>query len=255
MGKLKSPSGHTSLENALRLLDLFSIEQPELGITEIAASLNIGLSTAHRMAISLAAEGFLVKDKQSNQYRLGTSWLSLGNIVQQRMEIYQTAFPYLEKLVEQAKETVQLSTLSGTNILYICHIDPTHSVSLKTDVGMELPAHCTALGRAMLAFSPEEKAEEVIRRGLHPFTKHTVTDVTQFRDILHEIKQKKVAVCIEQYHEQRNSIAAPILNEQGRSIAAVAIVGPSKRIHRHAIPQLSKLVAQTAQHISERMRQ
>ncbi len=253
MGKIKSPSGFSSLENALRLLDLFSGDESEIGITEIAEYLNIANSTAHRMVMSISAEGFLVKDKESNKYRLGASWLSLGNIVQNKIELYQVAFPFIQHLVQKSNETAQLSIISGTNIVYLCQIDSPHSVYLKTDVGMELPIHCTALGRAMLAFKSEEKVQEIINEGLTAFTSKTVTDVNKFRSILKEIKKQGYVICIEQFHEKRNSIAAPIRDSNGDVIAAVGIVGPIKRITSHAIPQLTKYVVEAANEITYRI--
>lgn len=142
----------TSLENALLILKSFSIDQPEMGVTEIAHTLGIAKSTAHRLLSSLTQEGFVVKDRQTNLYSLGSSILSLTNIVNSQIPILNEATPILNKLAEFTGENAHLSILEGLSIIYLQTIQGRFPVHDFIHIGKRHPAFCTSSGQAILAY-------------------------------------------------------------------------------------------------------
>jgi DNA-binding IclR family transcriptional regulator len=253
MVSVKQNRRFTSLENALRLLNCFSMDEPERGISELAERLGIANSTVHRLVTTLVSEGFLTKDRHTNLYRLGASVLSLGNIVTSRLNIINLARPLLEALVQQSKETAHIGVLKDYELVYLCKIDCSHPVRLLSHEGKRNPIHCTSSGQVLLAYQPPKVIEQFLQRDLEPYTSKTITNPDTFRSLLRQIQKQGFALSIEELHEGVASIAAPVRDPKGKVIASVTIAGPIQRINRHTIPDLIKLVVQTGNEISKRL--
>lgn len=118
----------SSVQNAMHLLTLFSVEEPELGISEIADKMGIANSTAHRLVTTLASEGFIAKDLNTNLYRLGISILALSNIVTSTMEINQVSLPVLSELVKKTNESVTIAIFRGDEVIFLNRIDSARSI-------------------------------------------------------------------------------------------------------------------------------
>lgn len=244
----------SSLENALRLLNLFSIDEPEWGITELAEELGIANSTVHRLLNTLLAEGFVAKDPRTRTYRLGSSVLALGHLVQSRLKLGQIAYPALQRLVQMSNETAHIGILKEYSIIYLTKVDCSHPVRLLSHVGRRNDAHCTSTGQVLLAYLPPARQEDYLKRGpFRAYTRKTITEPDKLRHLLAKIKQQGYAVSLEELHEGVNSIAAPVTNAAGEVIAAVNLAGPAQRMNSAAMPRLVKLVKEAAEEVSRRL--
>lgn len=240
----------SSLQNALRMLRLFTDEEPEFGVSELAERMGVAKSTVHRLATTLASEGFLVKDAHTGRYRLGASVLALGNVITAQMALYRQALPVLKCLVQLTGETAHLCILDGTEVFYLHKVDGKHPVRLLSYVGKRNPAYCTSSGQVLLAYREDEVVERVIAQGLRRYTAKTIACPNQLRKRLLAIRSQGYAVSAEELHEGVTSIAAPIRNPIGEVIAAVNIAGPTSRVNRHNLPQLVKVVIEAGREIS-----
>ena len=155
----------SSVTTAMRLLKAFSEDEVDIGISALAKRLGIAKSTAHRLAVTLVAEGMLEQDRDSGKYRLGVGLFRLGALVRRRMEVSNEARPYLYSLRETINESVHLAILDGTEIMYVYHLESTHAMRARSDLGVRKPAHSTAEGQAILAFQPQEVIDRVIASG------------------------------------------------------------------------------------------
>lgn len=243
----------SSVQNALRLLRLFTDEEPEFGVSELAERMGVAKSTAHRLVATLASEGFLVKDAHTGRYRLSVSVLALGHVITAHMALHQRALPVLTRLVQLTGETAHLCILGGTDVIYLHKVDSKHPVRLLSYVGKRNPAYCTSSGQVLLAYQRDEVVERVIVQGLRPYTAKTITCPRQLRRRLHAIRAQEYAVSVEELHEGVTSIGAPIRNRKGEVIAAVNIAGPNQRVNGHSIPRLVKQVVQAGAEISRRI--
>ncbi|MED4884495.1 MULTISPECIES: IclR family transcriptional regulator [Bacillus] len=251
MAKTKNKSN--SLDNALKLLDLFSMDVSELGVTEIANKLGIAKSTAHRLLITLESEGFVMKNRETSRYHLGVPLLVLVNLVSSRLKILEVGRPIIRQLVEKTGESAHIAILKKGEVFYLCKEDCKHPVEMLTHIGRKNPPHCTSAGKVIFAYKPKDFIENYIKEhGLHPYTPYTITHPEEFLRVLKQIKQQGYAISKEELHEGITSIAAPITVNQ-QVAASVSIVGSIKRIHPTNYHSLTKSVIQAADQISHKL--
>lgn len=252
---MQTKQRNSSFGNALKLLKSFTMDEPEMDLSKLSEKLDVGISTAHRLASTLVSVGFLTKDPQTRMYRPGTSILALGNIVSEQMDLFRNFTPFLESLMIKTGETVHIGILRNDRIFYLQKVESPHPIRLLSHVGRQNPIHNTSMGQAILAYKSEKEIDQVIALGLERHTDKTITSPEQFRLRLEEIKAQGFAVSIEELNDGVTSIAAPILNRVGKVVASVSIAGPVERIHTHSIPRFVKMVTETANEISEQMKQ
>jgi IclR family transcriptional regulator, KDG regulon repressor len=244
---------YSSLRNALRLLNLFSVDEPELQLEDIATKLEIGQSTAYRLVHTLIEEGFIVRDPSVKSYRLAASFLAFSQTIITRLDLCRLSLGIIEKLCETTGETAHISIFKDQQVLYLLKIDSSYPVHLLSHAGRENPIHCTSTGQVLLAYQSDETIEQVINRGLICYTSKTTTDPIKFMNLLKTIRSQGYAVSQEQLHEGVVSIAAPVKNTKGNIIAAVSIAGPTSRLNEQTIPKLIKQVQQASDIVSEKL--
>jgi IclR family transcriptional regulator, KDG regulon repressor len=243
----------SSVKNALRILKSFTLDEPEKKISDLSLSLGLNKSTVSRTMATLASEGFVYKDPETKKYRLGFSILELSGIVNSSIDVYRESQPILMKLVETIGETAHISVLDKLDVVYLSKVECNHPVRFLTYVGKRNPPYCTSSGKVLLAFSSESLLEQVIEKGLHKFTKSTITDPQKLRNHLRNICESGFAYSIEELTEGVTSIAAPIFDYKGNIIAALSIVGPIQRIQSHKISGYAKKAIQAGLEISRRL--
>lgn len=244
---------YSSLRNSLRLLNLFSVEEPELQLEDMASRLKVGQSTAYRLVHTLIEEGFIVRDSSARSYRLAASVLALGHTIITKLDLCHLSLDILEKLAEVTGETAHISVIKDHQALYLLKIDSSYPVHLLSHAGRKSPIHCTSTGQVLLAGQSDAIIEQVINRGLTSYTSKTITDPIKLKNSLKTIRSHGYAVSEEELHEGVVSIAAPVKNNKGNVIAAVSIAGPTRRINKQTIPKLIKQVQQASDKVSEKL--
>jgi DNA-binding IclR family transcriptional regulator len=247
------PGRLSSVTTALRLLKAFSEKDDEIGISTLSKRLGIAKSTVHRLAVTLVSEGMLEQDPESGKYRLGIALFGLGALVRRRMNVSTQARPYLFALREKTNETVHLAILDGSEIMYVYNLESSQAIRMRSDLGVRKPAYCTAEGQAILAFQPAETVERIIREGLLPRTPQTITDPTRLMRTLDAIRQRGCAIEDEESEIGMRCIAAPIRNDAGEVVAAVAVAGPASRLSKKTIADFIPHVIESADRISARL--
>ena len=251
--KKNSDNYLSSVKNALRILNSFTMEEPEKKISDISTSLGLNKSTVSRTMTTLASEGFVYKDPDSKRYRLGFSILTLSGVINSNMNIYRESQPILNKLVDNIGETAHISTFDQLEVIYLQKVECNHPVRFLTHVGKRNPAYCTSSGKVFLAFSKEDYLEMIIDKGLTKYTKNTITDPNKLREHIKEVKNRGFAYSVEEFSEGVVTIAAPIYDYTGKVIAALSVVGPKQRISQDKIPFLAKKVISSSMDISRNM--
>jgi IclR family KDG regulon transcriptional repressor len=247
------PGRLSSVTTALRLLKAFSEKDDEIGISTLSKRLGIAKSTVHRLAVTLVSEGMLEQDTESGKYRLGIALFGLGALVRRRMNVSTQARPYLFALRERTNETVHLAILDGSEIMYVYNLESPQAIRMRSDLGVRKPAYCTAEGQAILAFQPAETVERIIREGLLPRTPQTIIDPTRLMRALDTIRQRGCAIEDQESEIGMRCIAAPIRNDAGEVVAAVAVAGPASRLSKKTIADFIPHVIESADRISARL--
>ena len=252
--KPKVASGRlSSVTSSLRVLKVFADGESELGISGIAQRLGLAKSTVHRLAVTLAGEGFLEQNPQNGRYRLGLSLFSLGALVRQRMDVSNQAHSMLGALRDRTQETVHLAILNDTSIIYLYNMESAQAIGTRSYIGTRKPAFCTSEGRVLLAFNAPELSVAVLKEELLPRTPKTITSVKALRQLLEDARTNGYAIDDEESEVGMRSVAAPIRDISGKAIAAVGLAGPIQRLTKKELRRLVPEVMATAQGISERM--
>jgi IclR family transcriptional regulator, KDG regulon repressor len=243
----------SSVKNALRILNSFTMDEPEKKVSDISSSLGLNKSTVSRTMATLASEGFVFKDPETKKYRLGFSILTLSGIINSNMDIVRESQPILNKLVETLGETAHISIFDHLEVVYLQKVECNHPVRFLTHVGKRNPPYCTSSGKVLLAYSSPDIIEAIINQGLKQYTKNTITDPDKLRSHLNEIREHGYAYSVEEFSEGVITIAAPIYDYTGKVIAALSVVGPKQRIQQQKIPFFAKKVMSASTEISQNM--
>jgi DNA-binding IclR family transcriptional regulator len=239
-----------SLDRSLDLLEAFTTERLELGLSELARVTGLNKATTYRLASTLVARGFLANHER--QYRLGFKILNLGHILLESLDLRKAAHPTLTTLVKGTGETAHLCVLEQGEVVYIDKVDTSQPVRLHSWIGRRAPAHCTAVGKVLLASLPRSSVEEIIREhGLRRFTVATNTDPAELAKHLARIRRQGFAVDNEEIVPGIRCIAAPIFDHAGQVVAAIGIAGPVQRISPGKVRALATSVCDAADTVSQ----
>ena len=239
-----------SLARGLAILSTFHSDRPLIGVSELSRGLELSRSTVHRYVATLAKLGYLQQDPDSKRYRLGPKVLDLGFSALNSMDLLEVSAPHLRRLSDETQRTVNVAILDGTDVVYIerCRAarPGQQEIDLNLHVGARLPAYCTAMGKAILAFVPEEQLEELIARiDFVPRGPNTLTDPKAFREELVKVRAAGIAINDEELAYGLRSIAAPIYSQSGEVLAALNLA-----IHR-TIVSMDELVERFAPAVTE----
>lgn len=248
-----SPQRLSSVAAALRLLKVFSAEEPELGITALAQRLGLAKSTVHRLTSTLMSEGFLEQNPLNDRYRLGLSLFGLGALVRRRMDVSTEALTHLHTLRDRTGESVHLAVLEQSDILYLFNLESQQAIGMRSYLGVRKPAFCTSEGRAILAFSPPALITRVLKGELLARTPNTVTQAAVLLKIFGDIRQSGYALDDEESDAGMRGLAAPIRDSSGAVVAAVGLAGPVQRLTKRNLRSLTPWVLSAAEAISNRL--
>lgn len=243
----------SSVTSALLVLQAFNSEEAEIGISSLAKRLGLAKSTVHRLAVTLASEGFLEQNPDNGRYRLGLTLFALGALVRRRMDVSNEARPLLGQLRDRTQEAVHLAILSNTSIMYLYNLESSQAIGMRSYIGTLKPAHCTAEGRVLLAFAPSETVKRVLAEKLAARTPKTVVDAAALRQVLDDVRQTGYAIDDEESEVGMRGLAAPIRDISGRVVAAVGLAGPIQRLTKKDLRALAPDVVETADAVSQRL--
>ncbi len=221
-----------SVENSLTILEIMAATEAELGVTDISKKLAISTSSAHRLLITLVAKDFVVQNPITGKYRLGTKIVTLGNNVLINTNVIIESHPYLQELSQQVGMTALLSLYSKGEVTCVDKILGSNPIELSDLIGLQRPAHCTASGKALLAFLPPKELDKYIREvDLLPLTPYTLTDKDELLLCLAEIRAAGFAEDQQEAQEGFAAFAAPVRNGYGDAAAAMVVTGPASRLN------------------------
>jgi IclR family transcriptional regulator, KDG regulon repressor len=239
------------LDRAFQILDLLADEKSGVGLMEVAERLKLHKSTAHRLMMVLEWSRFVEKNTVSGKYHLGSRLMELGLSAASRLDVYEVAGPYLRALVKETGETAHLAVLRDGQVVSIVNIESSQTLRTPATVGTRTPAHCTSLGKAMLAFASQEHLDEFLHeRKLESYTRNTITSISRFKAELRAIRKRGYAIDNEEREQGLRCIGAPLRDSTGEVIAAISIAGPVFRIAEERISMLAGAVTRIAAAIS-----
>ncbi len=243
-----------SIDRALQVLELFSLEKPEWGVTEISKALNIYKSNVHNILSTFIEGGFVKKDPKTDKYKVGIKFFELGSVVIKNMDLRRIAHSYLEELSKEFNETVHLGVLDEGRVVSIEREESNKGLCSHIEIGKRTPLHCTAVGKAIMAYLSEDEINFIIKeKGLEKYTENTITNKEELEKEFLNIRKQGYAVDNMEHEEGVRCVAGPIRDYNGKVIASMSVSGPAFRIDKSNIPNIAKKVKEYCDCISEEM--
>lgn len=235
-----------SLQKALRLLVYMGEQAPEAGVEELASRFGLSKASVHRLLNTMERFNLIEHAAGSDRYCLGLKLNQLGNRALAARTLRTEAHRMLVEMSRRSRETVSLATPAPGGVVCLDRLDSPHTViTVCTPVGSHFPAHCTAAGKAILAYLADNEIDEVVRRtGLRHYTPFTITQVAQLKENLRLIRQRGYAVDHQELERGLSGVAAPVLSAHERVIAAVGIAGPTQRFRGKELAEKVALVTE-----------
>jgi IclR family transcriptional regulator, KDG regulon repressor len=242
-----------SAANSLRALECL-VERGDVGVSEIARHLDVTVGTGHRILVTLVEVGFAEQNPDTRRYRPSGKILSLAQQMRSRVSVRDRVHLHLVELVQVVRESVHLAVLDEGLVLYVDKVASDQPFGFEFRVGSRLPVHCTALGKALIAFDDAIDLDAIIKA--NEDADHVTAPVDRNRLVrsLRTTRTEGVAEDRGQFLPDVRCVAAPIFGRSGRVVAAVDIAAPRSRFER-ARPQLRTEVRSSAERISEQLRQ
>lgn len=221
----------SALEKALVILEAIADQPQPIGLPDLTARLGLPRQTVHRVLVQLEENGLVVRDVSRDRFSVGPrlSRLALASLYSDNQGAPLRAI--LQELVDEIRETCNVGVLDGLEFLYLERIECNWSLRVHLQAGSRVPAHCTAGGKALLAFLPDElRARALAAAPLVAHTENTITDVAALEADLAGTRERGFALNDQEYSVGIIGVAVPIVDPRGRPLAALALHAPVARL-------------------------
>jgi len=243
-----------SVDRVVAIIKYIAAKGNAAPLTDISAGVGLSNSTAHGLLAALKRGGLVEQDEATRKYSLGIGIFELGQAVYRQMDIHNIALPYLRHLVEKYRETCQLAILSEGEIVYIEKVESPRSIRMISAVGSRHPAHCTGLGKVLLAgLSGDEFSEFLEKKPLARYTANTITDPEKLRKEIEGVRRNGYSLDREEIEDGLRCVAAPIRNDKCNTVAALSISMPANRMRPEDLPHIIADIKSAATEISGKL--
>jgi len=244
-----------SIEKSIKLLNYLSQAERSVGITELSSKLSFPKSTVHRILNILLKHSLVNQDKETRKYKFGLQIVKYSNSFYNSFDFRQIAKTILKKICTETELTTFLTAWYNGHSICIDSVTPSQKLNtyhLFVEIGKEMPFHCTASAKVLLAYQSSEEIKRIINvKPLQKYTSRTIIDPIKLEKHLSKIKKNGFAICDEELEEGIKAISAPIKNINGKIKASITITGLAKRISSSNTEKLIKIVTNSAEEISE----
>ncbi len=242
-----------SIERAIAIIKLFNENRLEMKLSDIAEELDLNKSTVHGIISTLKYHGIIDQDEETQKYRLGLYNMVLGEMVQKSLNIRNITTPIIDRVSAQLNETIHIATLEDNEVVYINKKESTQSMRIYTQIGARNPAHCTGVGKAMLAYNDLDTLKNTLPEKLDSLTPYTITDKADLIKELIKIRQQEYSIDNEENSIGLTCVAAPIFDHKGVAKYGISISGPTVRMTEEKIQESIRVIKDAAEEISHKL--
>ncbi len=239
-----------SIDRAIRVLTALQGAR-RMSLSELADRLELAPSTTHGIVRSLVDHGMVVQERGSSRYQLGPAVLRLGNVYLDTLELRSKAIPWAEDLARRTRLAVRTGVLLIDDVVIIHHEQRPDGSRQMPEVGIVIPVHASALGKAILSFTPDDDLQVLLAEELRSMTGETITSRADLRKELEGVRSGGIAVEQDEAVLGESSLASPVFDSFGEVVGAIGVVIPSGGDLRSH--QASDLVRDTARAISREL--
>ena len=242
------------VDRVMKVLDCFTLETPELRLTDLSERLGMAKTQVLRIVSTLECGGYLVRDRRSKRYRLGVRLFHLGAVAREQLDLRRIAQPYLHRLVEATHETAGLFAPDPLGPLCIDVVQSPKAMRVYAQLGARMPWNAGTSSKVLLAYLPEKERERVLARGgFKRYTEHTVTDPDKLREILCEIRRVGYHIGVRDLDENALGVGAPIFDDSGSVVGAIGLAAPAVRLPDAELGRFIDLVRGATAEISRQL--
>jgi DNA-binding IclR family transcriptional regulator len=243
-----------SVSHALDVLEEFHGDTDELGVTELSKKLKLHKNNVFRILATLQSRNYIEQNKANENYRLGVRCLELGQTFIHQRGMLKQAKPVLQELAEKTGETSYVSILRGNEVIYLDSVEPATTVRVVSRLGLNMPTHATAAGKALVAHESEEDLRKRFGPELKGYTENTIRDIEELLRNLEAAREKGYAADLEEFEDGLRCVASPIRDYTRKVIGALSVSGPAHRLTDGKIQEIfSTEVARLAGELSTRL--
>lgn len=222
---------HRILEKALNILELVAKEEEGPTFSQITTALNLANSTSHSLLATFVDMGYLEKDEDTLRYRIGLKAFEVGVVFSQKGGVFKYMDTVLKELVEEVDETAHIAALDNTDIVYMAKHDCSHAVRMISQIGKRVPAHATAIGKAILTNKSEEALKQLYPNQLLPaLTENTISSRAALEEELDKIRKTGFSTEKEESTPGIQCIAVAVKNDRIQKDIAISIAVPIPRV-------------------------
>jgi len=242
-----------SLDKGLKVIQAFSRENSTMTISEVSNKTNLTRPTVRRILLTLQELRFV--DSNNDEFFLTARILNLGYAFLSSQDLIKIAEPFMQKFVKRVGESCSMAVLDKDDIIYIARVPTKRIITITLSVGSRLPAHATSMGQVMLAHLSKEELNDFFSNvNLNKLTNQTLINKTDLLQELEKIRQSGWALAEQELETGLRSIAAPIKNTKGKTVAAINCSTQSSRVAKETlIKEYLPILLQTANDISENL--
>ncbi len=245
---------YQSLKRGLRIIEVVAVIGTPATLAEIARKTSLPRSTAHHLLRALVEFGYLVQDGNARTYTLASKLFRLTERSWSKEQLAEIAMPFLDDLSRRAGEGTSLAVLRDGVVTVIAKREPDGPVRVVQEVGARRPIYCTAVGKALAAWLPEQEMDGIISRtAFKPLTPHTITSPSAFRRELARIRAAGAAIDNEEHIVGIRCIAAPVRDHSGEVRASLCVVGPKTHLPQRRLLQIRQTLFEVAGNLSARL--
>lgn len=227
-----------SVAHALDVLEEFRDETDELGVTELSKKLKLHKNNVFRILATLQSRNYIEQNRSNDNYRLGIKCLELGQTFIHQRGLLKQARPILQELADKTGETSYISILRGNEVIYLDSVETSSTVRVVSRVGLHMPLHATAAGKALVAFESDDELRKRFTGGLSRYTKATRIEIDELLKEVASVREQGYATDLEEFEDGLRCIGAPIRDYTRKVVGAVSVSGPAHRLPDEKISQL-----------------
>ncbi|HKW58603.1 MAG TPA: IclR family transcriptional regulator [Candidatus Dormibacteraeota bacterium] len=242
-----------SIDRATAILKALASGPRRLGVSELADRLGLARPTVHGLLQTLQSHGFVEQDPYSDKYQLGPGLLQLGYSYLDLNELRSRSISHAEGLARRTQAAVRVGVMHGSSIVVVHHVFRPDATFGVLEVGLQLPLHASALGKAVLAFSPHQVMEDLLADPLPRLTKQTLNEAGLRRE-LGLVRDSGIATERDEAVLGESSAAAPIFDHGGQAVGGIGVVDSTDRIFPRGLARgLAATVGEAARGISREL--
>ena len=249
--KIRGTGQVQSLTRALRIMNTLAESAHGLTLSDLAHTVSLPTSTAHRLLTTLQNERYVRFDTERSVWLIGVQAFQVGSVYARSRDLVSIARPYMRRLMEQSGETVNLAIIDRSEVIFLAQVECQKMMRAISGPGGRAPLHCSGNGKAILAWMETREIKDLLSNAkLTRETQHTITSVSALSTSLPEIRERGYSVDDEEYAVGLRCVASAIFDEHSRPLAGISVSGPTARMTEKRLPVLGRNVNAIADEIT-----